>query len=119
MSKTLRIRIAGPAEALDAFEVAWHRAQGREPAGEERVLAFPDLPRLLATLTAARWALLAGLRETGPLSVNALAKRLSRDYKNVHTDVKALETLGLIGRADDGRIEVGWDRVEATLAPGG
>lgn len=119
MSKTLRIRVAGPAEALDAFEVAWHRAQGRDPAGAGRVLAFPDLPRLLATLTPARWALLASLREAGPLSVNALAKRLGRDYKNVHTDARALETLGLVGRADDGRVEVGWDRVEATLTLGG
>lgn len=119
MSKTLRLRIASPADALDAFEVAWHRSAGRGDAPSERVLAFPDLPKLLATLTPARWALLAGLREAGPLSVNALAKRLGRDYKNVHTDVRALESLGLIGRADDGRVEVGWDRVEAILPLGG
>ena len=115
MSRTLRLRVAGPADALDAFEVAWHRAaegaRGEAPA----VLAFPDLPRLLAALTRARWALLASLRESGPLSVNALAKRLGRDYKNVHTDVKALEALGLVGRSADGRVEVGWDRVEAVL----
>ena len=119
MSKTLKLRIARPADALDAFEVAWHRAAGREAMPPEHVLAFPDLPGLLATLTPARWALLSSLREAGPLSVNALAKRLGRDYKNVHTDAKALEALGLIGRAQDGRIEVGWDRVEAVLPLGG
>ena len=115
MSSTLRLRTATAAEALDAFELAWHRAAGRPGAVPEQVLAFPDLPRLLATLTPARWALLERLRAVGPLSVNALAKRLGRDYKNVHTDVRALETLGLIGRAQDGRVEVGWDRVEAVL----
>ena len=119
MSKTLKLRIATPSDALDAFEVAWHRAAGRDGAPSEHVLAFPDLPRLLAALTPARWALLASLREAGPLSVNALAKRLARDYKNVHTDVKALESLGLVGRADDGRVQVGWDRVEAVLPLGG
>ena len=119
MSKTLKLRIARPADALDAFEVAWHRAAGREVAPPEHVLAFPALPGLLATLTPARWALLASLREAGPLSVNALAKRLGRDYKNVHTDTRALESVGLVGRADDGRVEVGWDRVEAVLPLGG
>lgn len=115
MSSTLRLRTATAAEALDAFELAWHRAAGRAGAAAEHVLAFPDLPQLLATLTPARWALLERLRAAGPLSVNALAKRLGRDYKNVHTDVRALETLGLIGRAQDGRIEVPWASVSALL----
>lgn len=115
MSKTLKLRIASSADALDAFEVAWHRAAGGEGAPAEHVLAFPDLPRLLATLTPARWALIASLRDAGPLSVNALAKRLGRDYKNVHTDVKALEALGLVGRNADGRAEVPWDTVVAML----
>ena len=51
--------------------------------------------------------------------MNALARRLGRDYKNVHTDVKALEALGLIGRNAAGRVEVPWDTVAATLHLGG
>lgn len=115
MSKILKIRIASPAEALDAFEVAWHRSAGRTGAEPESVLGFADLPLLLSTLTPARWALLASLREAGPQSVNALAKRVARDYKNVHTDVRVLAELGLIARREDALVEVAWDRVSAEL----
>ncbi len=115
MSKQLRLSIASAADALDAFEVAWHRAAGGVHAAPESVLGFADLPLLLATLTPARWALLRRLRAEGPLSVNALAKLLARDYKNVHTDVKALEALGLIGRDATGLARVDWDLVSAKL----
>lgn len=113
MSKTLRLRIAGAAEALDAFEVAWNRAAAGSPTAPARVLGFADLPLLLATLTPARWALLKALRGAGPMSVNALAKMLQRDYKNVHTDVKALEALGLVARHAQGGVAVDWDAVAA------
>jgi predicted transcriptional regulator len=113
MSKKLKLRIASAADALDAFEVAWHRAAGGGRGQAQPVLAFAELPLLLSTLTPARWALLKRLREAGPLSVNALAKLLVRDYKNVHTDVKALETLGLIGRNAQGLATVEWEIVEA------
>ena len=115
MSKELRLKIASAADALDAFEVAWHRAAGGERTAPEAVLGFVDLPLLLATLTPARWVLLKRLRGAGPLSVNALAKLLARDYKNVHTDVKALEALGLIGRDASGLAVVRWDLVSANL----
>ena len=78
-----------------------------------RVLSMADLPLLLRTLTPARWALLERLREAGPLSIYQLAKRLRRDYKNVHTDVTALAKIGLIERAAGGRVSVPWDVVRA------
>jgi len=115
MSRKLQIRIASRAEALDAFEVAWNQSAGRVAAGTESVLGFADLPLLLSTLTPARWALLARLREAGPLSVNALAKLVARDYKNVHTDVRVLADLGLVARREDALVEVAWDRVSADL----
>jgi predicted transcriptional regulator len=49
------------------------------------------------------------------MSIRALAKDLGRDYKNVHTDVRRLEKIGLIGRAKNDRIKVPWDIVEARL----
>ncbi len=115
MSNRLAIRIASPGEALDAFEAVWNHAAEGGRGTPLSVLAFADLPLLLATLTPARWALLKGLREAGPLSVNALARHLGRDYKNVHTEVRALEKLGLIGRDAQGRIRVKWDIVSADL----
>ena len=62
-----------------------------------------------------KWVLLQKLRTIGPASVRALANELGRDYKNVYTDVRRLELVGLIDRTKDNTIEVPWDIVEARL----
>ncbi len=115
MSRTLRLRISPQADALDRFEAAWHLASGRTPPPPLAVLSFADLPRLLKALTPARWALLARLKQSGPVSVYALAKSLGRDYKNVHTDVTRLLQLGLIEKTAGARVRVAWDAVRAEL----
>jgi predicted transcriptional regulator len=100
-------------DALDRFEAAWNRrTEGRSPLS---VLSLMDLPLLLRTLTPARWELLDRLREAGPLSIYQLAKRLKRDYKNVHTDVSRMVEIGLVEKGDDGRVSVPWDVVRAEL----
>ena len=110
MPRTLEIRIGDARDALDRFEAGWNRrTEGRSPL---HILSLADLPLLLRTLTAARWELLERLRETGPLSIYELAKRLGRDYKNVHTDVSRLVEIGLIEKRA-GRVQVPWDVVRA------
>jgi len=79
------------------------------------VLSFANLPLMLKTLSPARWELLQKLREEGPLSIYQLAKRLERDYKNVHTDVTQLAAIRLIERRADGRITVPWELLRAEL----
>lgn len=115
MSKKLSVRVSALPDALDRFEAAWHSASGRAAPAPVRLLSFADLPLLLRTLTPARWELLARLRAAGPMSVNALAKHLKRDYKNVHTDVAQLLQLGLIERTADSLVRVAWDAVRAEL----
>jgi predicted transcriptional regulator len=78
-------------------------------------LHFENLELLLKTLTPGRWTLLKKLHVNGPTSIRALANNLGRDYKNVHTDVRRLEKIGLIERTKDDRIMVPWDIVEARL----
>lgn len=114
MSRTLHVRLSAREDALDRFEAAWHLATTRAPVRLD-VLSFADLALLLRHLTPARWQLLARLRAEGPLSVRALAKRLGRDYKNVHSDVARLAGLALIARGEDGRVSVPWDAVRAEL----
>src|SRR5436190_15090094 len=111
--KVLELRVGDARDALDRFEAAWNRrVEGRQGA-TLAVLSVEDLPLLLRTLTPARWQLLERLRKAGPLSIYQLAKRLERDYKNVHTDVTALAKIELIERAADGRVAVRWDVVRA------
>ncbi|HUQ74794.1 MAG TPA: MarR family transcriptional regulator [Burkholderiales bacterium] len=110
-TRVLELRIGDARDALDRFEAAWNRrTEGRSPL---HVLSLADLPLLLRTLTPARWQLLDRLREAGPLSVYELAKRLQRDYKNVHTDVSRLAEIGLIEKGADGGVSVPWDVVRA------
>ena len=65
-----------------------------EPQDTE--LNFTDAANLLATLSEKRMELLMFLHQHGPLNIRQLAKRLERDYSNVHTDVKLLSGLGLV-----------------------
>ena len=115
MAKILEIRVGPPGDALDRFEAAWNRvAEGRKVL-PLRILCLENLPLFLKTLTAARWALLETLRKEGTVSIYALAKRLGRDYKNVHTDVTALVALGLIEKSGKTEVGVAWDVVRAEL----
>ncbi|MDA0224593.1 MAG: MarR family transcriptional regulator [Proteobacteria bacterium] len=113
MRRRIEVRVGGADEALDRFEAAWNAIDAERELSPRRILALPDLPALLKALSPARLALLATLREAGPSSVYQLAKRLERDYKNVHTDVGQLLDLGLIKREADGWVAVPWDVVRA------
>ena len=118
MAKRLELRLGGAGDALDRFEAAWNRRLEGGRALPLAVLTLPDLPALVKELSPARWALVARLRDEGPLSVYELARRLGRDYKNVHTDVKRLVELGLIERRGAAAVAVGWDAVRAELRLG-
>jgi len=112
-SKVLELRVGALGDALDRFEAAWNRhAEGGRPVSLS-VLSFEDLPLLLGTLTAARWLLLKSLREKEAASIYELAKRLGRDYKNVHTDVSRLIELGLVEKRPEGNIATAFDIVNA------
>jgi predicted transcriptional regulator len=113
--RQLQLRVAPPRDALDRFEAAWNRVAEGGRQVELRVLTLRDLPLLLATLSPARWALLRDLGSAGPTSIYGLAKRLGRDYKNVHTDVTQLARLGLIERQGGG-VAVAWQIVRAELS---
>ncbi|WP_309678909.1 MarR family transcriptional regulator [Polaromonas sp.] len=72
---------------------------------------FEQMGQMLAAFTPKRWELIAALRQSGPLTVAELARRLGRDYKNVHTDVNQLIDWMAVERADDGRVHVPWSEI--------
>jgi predicted transcriptional regulator len=115
LAKVLEIRVGPPGDALDRFEAAWNRvAEGRK-ISPLRVLTLQDLPSFTRTLTPARWVILEKLKGEGSCSIYELAKRLERDYKNVHTDVTELIKVGLIGKNEKNEVDVAWDVVRAEL----
>jgi predicted transcriptional regulator len=115
MSRKLEIRLGAAADALDRFEAAWNRVREGRAMRPLEILGFADLPLLLKTLSPARFALLKKLHSDAPCSIYELARRLARDYKNVHTDVTQLAAIGLIERRADGLVAVTWDLLRAEL----
>ena len=115
MKRKIEVGVGSLSEALNRFERTWTSARKRAGRATEIRLTFESLPVLLANLTPARWTLLEQLRRAGPVSINELARRLGRHYKNVHTGVSRLVELGLIERRPDRRVAVMWDIVAAEM----
>jgi predicted transcriptional regulator len=115
MKKVIKIGIGDSVSTAKGFIDAWKRAEKNEKVKAENRLDFENLESLLKTLTTGRFVLLKTLRKNGPMSIRALAGALKRDYKNVHTDVKKLELIGLVSRSNDDKISVPWDIVQARL----
>lgn len=114
--KEIQIGIRNEQELKHEVMAAWKAAErGEAPKEPVERIYFTDVANLLKTLTNRRFELLQALRRQGPLSTRALSQALKRDYKNVHTDVKALEHIGLIEADKDGRFHVPWDRIATEI----
>lgn len=115
MNKTVLMHADGLKGSLARFSAAWKAAEKGRPTGPVHNLTVAGLDALLGVLTPRRLVLLKSLHQAGAVTVRALATRLARDYKNVHTDVAALEQVGLVVRDVDNRITAPWAEVSATL----
>jgi predicted transcriptional regulator len=101
-------------EASGNFIDAWHRAE-RGETFHERHLAFESWEVLARVLTNKRMELLRYVRRNNVISIRALAKALSRDYSNVHADVKALAGAGLLETTPRG-VRADYDAIETRIA---
>ena len=52
---------------------------------------------------------------TGAMSIREAARRLGRDVKNVHSDVKALLNAGLLQKNENGGIEFPYDAIQVNF----
>lgn len=83
------------------FLTAW---QTGEYQGE--MFEFESPTALFRLLTPKRWELLETLQSTGPYGVRELARRLERDVRRVHDDLRALLEAGLVEKTDEGKMVV-------------
>jgi predicted transcriptional regulator len=74
-----------------------------------------DARTFFRQITPRRFDLLEELHRCRPMSINALAKLLDRNYKNVHDDMKALQSIGLIERGEDRQYSVPWDVINTSF----
>jgi predicted transcriptional regulator len=96
------------------FIDAWHRAE-RGETFHERHLAFENWDTLARVLTGKRVELLGYVRRNKVASIRALAKALDRDYSNVHADVKALASAGLLVTTPHS-VRADYDAIETRIA---
>jgi len=59
-------------------------------------------------LTAKRWELLRAMTGEGPMTIREAARRVARDVKAVHGDVRALVD-GIVDKTEQGRIVFPFD----------
>jgi predicted transcriptional regulator len=97
VGEPLEASLARAAKTMEALE------RGDTPPTYFAV-GFSDIGQLLAIFTPRRWDLLAALREDGPMTVAALARRLKRDYKNVHSDVEKLVEWQALEKDEQNRV---------------
>ena len=102
--------------AAGLFIHTWNIAQTGAVNEPENHLVFESITGMLSILTPKRLELLRCLRKRGPMSVRALSKTLKRDYKNVHTEAKALEVVDLIQRTDNNLLIAPWDVIDAHVS---
>jgi predicted transcriptional regulator len=101
MMNTVVLEVRSLADTLaDASRVMKTRRGEREAR-----IAFATPELLWQVLTAKRWELLKALCGAGRVSIREAARRVGRDVKAVHADVKALLDAGLVNRTADGGIE--------------
>jgi predicted transcriptional regulator len=62
-------------------------------------ISFASAELLWRTLTRKRWELLRAMTGQGPMSIREAARRVERDVKAVHGDVRALLEAGVLNRA--------------------
>ena len=104
VGETVAAHVARARTGMEALQ------RGKTPKPHFGV-GFAEVGQMLATFTPKRWELIARLRETGPLTTAELARKLDRDYKNVHADVAALSEWLAVQRTEDGRVHVPWSEI--------
>lgn len=107
---SIRIRKAGASlKAVRAgFLLAWNSGKYK---GEH--FDFESPAALFRVLRSKRWELIECLQNTGPLGVRALARALGRDVKRLHDDASAMVEIGMVEKAEDGKLAVPFDEIRA------
>jgi predicted transcriptional regulator len=116
-AKTILIAIRTAQEAAKDAIDAWKRAE-RYKTVELPVdrIYFPNEEMLFRTLSTKRRELLKFLRQSGASSIKQLSEQLDRDYKNVHSDIKLLNQIGLIDFDKSNKVFVPWDNIAIEIA---
>ena len=102
---TVTLSVASAEDASRRARAAFDgKAQGAH-------ISFASAELLWKVLTAKRWELLKAMTGEGGMTIREAARRVGRDVKAVHGDIRALLDAGVLDRTDDGRVIFPYDAV--------
>lgn len=81
-------------------------------------ISFLSLELLWATLTPKRWEIIRAMTNQGPMASREVARRVGRDIKAVHGDIRRLTANGLVKKTEGGKVEFPYDEVRVEFAVG-
>jgi len=105
----VEIVITTPEQALQDFANTWCKAEAGVAITPS--IGFCSPSELFAAITDKRLELLRYVAQHEGLNIHQLSQQIGRNYKNVHTDVKALEELGLLQR-EKGLLVAPFDEID-------
>lgn len=94
--KTLAIEIKSRERADKEFVDAFNKTRAGKKAPVQKGVYFTSLEAVRNLLTEKRLELLHLIRQHNPKSISEVAKLARRDFKNVYTDLKILQSYGLV-----------------------
>lgn len=110
--RILNVKVGEPlAASLALASMTMESLEQGKPVAPYFGIGFANVGQFFAVFTPKRWDLLAALREAGPMTIAELARRVRRDYKNVHGDVEKLIEWQAVEKDDQGRIAAPYDEI--------
>ncbi|MFY4729124.1 hypothetical protein [Nitrospira sp. BLG_2] len=94
--KRLKVGVRSLDEGLQEFGATLKAIRSGKSVTKRTGVYFVSVEAMRQVLTPSRLSLLHLIRTRHPRSIAALAKLTSRNFKNVHADVKLLADLGLV-----------------------
>src|SRR3989344_4507660 len=94
--KKIKVTISTLEESLDRFAKTFYDLKKGNYVEPASIISFANFEDYMRTFTSKRVHLLKIANLKKPKTISELAKITNRDFKNVYSDVKLLETYGLI-----------------------
>ena len=94
--RKVRVEIKDLKTALNEFVEIGKAVEEGKPVKKEKGVYFTSVEAFRKAITPKRLALLKAIKTEKPSSVRQLSKIAERDVKNVSTDIKFLEQVGLV-----------------------
>ena len=98
--KTVVFSIENLDTALAGFRTAWTSGKAETSAH----IGFSTWELMHKVLSPKRLEIVKAMTGAGPLSMREVARRVGRDFKGVHTDVRLLVEAGVVDKDERGRV---------------